>query len=245
MGSDETATDKAITAYESYTEEVKNILNRISTHTYGSDRIKELGALMKSENRNLWMSETDWGDVSGENAGEMGAALWLAKKIIFDINSLSPSAWVLWQVIDHHKSKDGYCGNKDSGIPDTKNGFWGLAFADHDSEEIILTQKYYAMGQFSRYIDVDDTVYHINENTLCAANQSEIKLVLVNDKKDEQKTEIDLNGTNRNIKTVKIIRTSGNLTYGESWAELPEENIENNIYTTNLKGNSITTFIFK
>ncbi len=245
VGSDETATDKAITAYESYTEEVKNILNRISTHTYGSDRIKELGALMKNENRNLWMSETDWGDVSGENAGEMGAALWLAKKIIFDINSLSPSAWVLWQVIDCHKSRNGYCGNKDSGIPDTKNGFWGLAFADHDTKEVILTQKYYAMGQFSKFINVNDTIYHINKDALCAANESEIKLVLVNDKKDEQKTEIDLNCTNRNIKTVKIIRTSGNLTDGESWAELPEESIENKVYTTNLKGNSITTFLFR
>ena len=84
MGSDETATDKAILAYESYTEEVKNILNRISTHTYGSDKIKELGALMKNENRNLWMSETDWGDVSGENAGEMGAAAACCGRLPFE-----------------------------------------------------------------------------------------------------------------------------------------------------------------
>ena len=46
------------------------------------------------------MSEVDGGDTSGFNAGEMGAALWLANKIIFDINGLLPAAWVLWQVID-------------------------------------------------------------------------------------------------------------------------------------------------
>ena len=80
---------------------------------------------------------------------------------------------------------------------------------------------------------------------MCAANKSEIKLVIVNDKKDKQKTEIDFNCTNRNIKTVKIIRTSGGLASGESWAELPEESVENNIFNTTLKGNSITTFIFR
>lgn len=43
-------------------------------------------------------------------------------------------------------------GNKDSGKPDYTGGYWGLATADHDSKKIILSMKYYAMGQFSRYI---------------------------------------------------------------------------------------------
>jgi len=77
-------------------------------------------------------------DTSGFNAGEMGAALWLANKIISDINGLLPAAWVLWQVIDSHISSDGYMGNKDSGKPDYTGGYWGLATADHDSKKIIF-----------------------------------------------------------------------------------------------------------
>lgn len=244
VGSDETATDKTILAYNSYTDEAKSILDRISTHTYGTDNAVELGQLMKAEKKNFWMSETDRGDVSGEAAGEMGAGLWLAKKIISDINTLSPSAWVLWQVIDYHKSKDGYCDNKDFGIPDKAKGFWGLAFADHDTEEILLTQKYYCMGQFSRYINVDDTIYHINNDVLCAANENALKLVMANDKKADEAVEFDLNATDRAYRTVQAIRTSGDIDNGECWCELPPEKIINNIFKATLKGNSVTTFIF-
>ncbi len=245
VGSDETSTDKAIIAYESYTDEVKAVLDRISTHTYCTERMKELGEIMKKEGRNLWMSETDWGDVCGEDAGEMGAGLWIAKKIIADINALSPSAWVLWQVIDNHKSKDGYCGNKDFGIPDKEKGFWGIAFADHDTEEILLTQKYYCMGQFSRYINVGDTIHHIDENALCAVNEKAIKLILVNDKSAEAPVKIDLTDTQRCIHKVTAIRTSGSVTDGECWSELPTETIKNSNFETTLKGNSVTTFIFE
>ena len=73
---------------------------------------------------------------------------------------LSPSAWVIWLVIDHHRSKDGYMGNVDSGFPSTDNGYWGVAFADHDEKEIYLSKKYYGFGQFSRYIRPGDTIIH-------------------------------------------------------------------------------------
>ena len=244
VASDETSTDKAIIAFENYSEEVMQIIDRISTHTYGTERIQELNTLMKKENINLWMSETDWGDVSGENADEMGAALWLAEKIISDINSLSPSAWVLWQTIDYHKSKSGYMGNSDSGIPDATKGFWGLAFCDHDTNDILLTQKYYAMGQFSRYINVGDTILHCNKNALCATNGKEIKVVVTNNKTADFPITIDLTDMTQHFNCVNTIRTSGNIINGECWAQLPTEKITDNSYTSNLKGNSITTFIF-
>ncbi len=245
VGSDETATDKALLSYKSYSQEVKNTLNRISTHTYDTKKAKELGKLMKKEKCNFWMSETDWGAVAGKNAGEMGAGLWLAQKIISDINTLSPSAWVLWQVIDYHKSKDGYCGNKDSGIPDKANGFWGLAFADHDTEEIYLTQKYYCMGQFSRYIAVNDTIHHIDDSILCAVNDEQIKLVVINEKASQKSIKFDFSDTGRIIKNVKAIRTSGSMENGEHWMELPIQVVENNCFETTLKPNSVTTYIFK
>ena len=247
IGSDETSTDKQITAYNKYSDDVKSVIDRISTHTYGTRKIKQLGALMKKENRNLWMSETDWSNEAGKNAGDMSGGLWLAKKIIEDINGLSPSAWVLWQVIDCHVSKDGYMGNKDSGMPDIKGGFWGLAVADHDKEEIILSNKYYAMGQFSRYIRPGDTIIHCDKNTLAAYNKDSGKIVIVavNDtSKTKHKTFI-LDGFNSKYKAAEVIRTSGRLEAGEKWADVGTIDVINNKINVDLNSNSITTYIIE
>lgn len=244
VASDETATDKALLAYEKYTDEAKSAIDRISTHTYGTKKIDKLGKLMKSEGRNLWMSETDWGDVAGEDAGEMGAGLWLAKKVIFDINSLSPSAWVLWQTIDYHKSKDGYMGNTDSGIPDVNGGYWGLAFADHDTEEILLTKKYYSLAQFTRYINPGDTIIHCDDNALGAYNKDSGKLVIVfvNDKKRKITRKINLHEFKSDC-IVDIIRTSGNMADGENIKTIGTINITDGEFEIELTGNSVTTII--
>lgn len=247
VASDETSTDKQLEEYLNYTDEVKAVIDRVSTHTYGTEKIAELGKLMKEEKRNLWMSETDWSDTAGKNAGEMGAALWLAKKIIFDINNLSPSAWVIWLTIDHHKSKDGYLGNKDSGFPSTKKGYWGLAFAEHDKKEIVLTKKYYAMGQFSKFIRPGDTIIHCNDNTLAAFNSktNEVKIVCVNCSAKELPITVDLTDFKKSNRNVKVIRTSGNLENGENWAVLNDLELTDNTFSTDLKGNSVTTFIIE
>ena len=247
VGSDETSTEKQITAYNKYSDEVKAIIGRISTHTYGTRKIKQLGDLMKAENRNLWMSETDWSSEAGKNAGDMKGGLWLAKKIIEDINGLSPSAWVLWQVIDCHISKDGYMGNKDSGMPDIKGGFWGLAVADHDNNDIILSNKYYAMGQFTRYIRPGDTIIHCNKNTLAAYNKvtGKITIVAVNDTSKTKHITFSLDGFVTTYKTAEIIRTSGNLEDGEKWANVGSVDVIDNKIQVDLKSNSVTTFIIK
>lgn len=247
VASDETSTDKQLEECLNYTDEVKAVIDRISTHTYGTDKIAKLGALMKKENRNIWMSETDWSDTAGEKAGEMGAALWLGKKIIFDINNLSPSAWVIWLTIDHHRSKNGYCGNVDSGFPSTENGYWGLAFADHDEKQIHLSKKYYAMGQFSKFIRPGDTIIHCSDNIIAAydKNNSEIKIVAINDKKKNRNINFDLSEFNITNTVLKAVRTSGNLANGENWAEIDNYTITDSILTSELIGNSITSFIIK
>ncbi len=246
VASDETSTSKQITAYNKYSAEAKAAIDRINTHTYGTRGIKKLGALMKAEKRNLWMSETDWSGSSGKNAGEMGAGLWLAKKIISDINGLSPSAWVIWLTIDLHISKNGYLGNKDFGMPDIKKGYWGVAVADHDNEEIFLTQKYYAWGQFTRYIRPGDTLIHCTDKVLAAYNKSgKTVIVAVNDSSRGKNIAFDFDGINVKNKTVKVIRTSGETLSGEKWAEIGTYDIAENIINVKLKSNSVTTFVIE
>ena len=247
VASDETSTEKQLNEYLAYSEEVKKVLDRVNTHTYVTDKIEELGKLMAEENMNIWMSETDWSDTLGEDAGEMGAALWLSKKIISDINALSPSAWVIWLTIDHHKSKDGWNGIADSGFPSTENGYWGLCFAEHDEKKIYLSKKYYAMGQFSRYIRPGDTLIHCDDDTLASYNSisNRVTVVCVNDKKSDIEKQIDISDFKNDSGKISVIRTSGNLKDGENWKELPSFALINGKFTYTLKGNSITTFTIK
>lgn len=243
--SDETSTAKQINSYKLYTAEAKKAIGRISTHTYITDKMEDLGELCKKEGFNLWMSETDWAGADGEDAGDMASGLWYAKKIISDINGLSPSAWVTWLVVDSHRSKNGYGGNPDYGIYDESKGFWGLACCDHDRGEIILTQKYYSYGQFSRYIRPGMTLIHIDENTLGAYDSKNNKAVIVavNATAKNQSVEFDLTDFSKAGEKSKVIVTSGNTDGGKKWKEENELAVSEKTLKADLEPNSVTTFI--
>ena len=245
--SDETSTELQIEEYKQYSDRAKECLGRINTHTYNPTRIAELGQLAKDEGFNLWMSEVDGNGMSGENAGEMSAGLWLAEKIIYDINSLSPSAWVLWQAIDKHICEEGYKGRQDSGMVDTTQGFWGTAVADHDSVDIILTQKYYALGQFTRYIRPGSRIIHCGGSSLSSYNPEtkELTVVAVNSKDSVQTINCVFEGFKSFSRVITPIRTSGSIDSGEHWAELEAVYAYDSGFVAGLKENSVTTFIVK
>ncbi|MBQ8195982.1 MAG: discoidin domain-containing protein [Oscillospiraceae bacterium] len=245
IASDETDPAKQVEEYKTFSAEALEKIDRISTHTYGTNGIEELGALAKKEGFNLWMSEVDGSSTAGEDAGEMGAALWFAQKIIYDINKLSPSAWIMWQVIDTHISAEGYNGNKDSGMPDITGGFWGTAVADHDNDTIILTQKYYGFGQFTRYIRPGTTLIHCDENTLAAydKDKGELVIVAVNPYADDKTFNFDLSQFAELGASVEVTRTSGDSTSGEHWTQLDSIRAHSDGFVAELKGNSITTFV--
>ena len=242
---DETSIDTQIASYEKLKPEAKNIVTRIDTHTYGGQKRYDLKTLAIEENKNLWMSEVDGGELSGTNAGEMGAALWLAKRIILDLNGLLPSSWILWQVIDNHICKAGKDGKKDSGMVDLNKGYWGVAVADHDNNEIILTQKYYAFGQFTRYIRPGYTIIYGSENSVAAYDSEGKKLVIVatNIKGNDLSVDFNLESFSKVGNKVNIIRTSGSVSDGEKWAELEPIDTYGKGFNAILKANSVTTYI--
>lgn len=47
-------------------------------------------------------------------------------------------------------------------------GYWGIAIANHEGEEVILTKKYYAYGQYSKYIRPGYTIIASGDNTVAA-----------------------------------------------------------------------------
>ena len=209
--------------------------------------MKTLSDLRKKDGFNLWQSETDWSGTAGEKAGDMASGLWFAKKIIKDINGLSPSAWIMWLTIDLHRSKDGYGGNPDWGDYDESKGFWGLTCCDHDKQEIILTQKYYACGQFSRYIRPGMTLIHIDKDTLGAYDRENKKLVIVavNTRAKNKSAEFDLSDFSAVGERAEVVVTSGNTKGGKKWQNEKDIALNGKNLKATLEPNSVTTFIIK
>ena len=242
VGTDETSTSLAASSFNKLSDEAKAALDRIDTHSYKVGRIEELRVLAAESGKNLWMSEVDGDYTAGQNAGEMGAGLWLAGKMISDIQSLMPSAWILWQGIDNHISSEGYMGNQDSGAPDLSRGYWGLTVVDHDNEEIILTKKYYAFGQLSRYIRPGYRILTTTDKGILAAYSDEEKklvIVAVNTEETDVEVGFSLAGFNFTGGTAQVIRTSQD----ENWAELPDIAVQADMLRTTLIPYSITTFV--
>jgi len=248
--SDETNPGKQIEEVVALSPKARQAISRISVHSYATNGICEMGQLAKDEKINLWMSEVDGIGTAGEDAGEMAPGLWISEKIISDLEDLEPSAWVLWQVIDTHVSKDGYKGRVDKGPLNINKGYWGLAWADHDTEEIVLTQKYYAMGQFSRYIRPGSTIIlcptdregGVHVIASVDKNHKSVTAVCVNLTAQEQPLALTFDGI-RIKGTVEQIRTSGDKATGEHWNQSRSARVKGESFDTVLAPNSVTTFL--
>ena len=244
VGTDETSTVLAASSYKKLSDDAKAALSRIDTHTYKVGKMDELQALAVESGKNLWMSEVDGDGALGKNSGQMGAGLWLANKMISDIQGLMPSAWILWQGIDNHISSEGYMGNQDFGMPDLERGYWGLTVVDHDNQQIHLTKKYYAFGQLSRYIRPGYCILNPEaQGILAAYSQEEQKLVIVAVNAEETDREVGFSLTDFCYSggTAQVIRTS----QSENWAVLPELAVQKDMLRAALAPYSVTTFVIE
>ena len=249
-GTDETSIDTQALSLSQLSEEALAVISRVDTHTYGGSGREFLRNQTLNRGKNLWMSEVDGGDTLGRNAGEMGAGLWLAQRIADDLNGLTPSAWILWQVIDSHICREGYLGRRDTGMVNTAGGYWGTAVADHDRQELILTMKYYVLGQFTRYIRPGSRLIEMKGPAVAALDGAGTRLtvVAVNQEETEKTACLDVAAFGNVFPAgspVRIIRTSGSIASGEHWAELPEQALEEGGLTVSLAPHSVTTFLIE
>lgn len=251
-GMDETSIDKSVSNLDKLTDEAKTALGRIDTHTYSGSKRAALKEKAVSMNKNLWMSEVDGGwDGFG-----------LARRIIDDLNGMQASAWVMWDIIDFHKDSnfvDPTTGNKteaDNSVTytcttqyrDFKSGtmktgnLWGVGMADHDTKTLQLTNKYYAFGQFTRYIQPGMTLIESSSDSLAAYDKKtgEIVIVALNNSNTDKSTRFDLRDFSATGNTARAVRTSAS---GEKWAELESIPVTDKEFYASLKANSITTFV--
>ena len=256
--SDETSIDAAVNSYNALSDDAKSVVTRIDTHSYQGTQYSLLKETALEAGVNLWMSEVDGTYTIGNEDTKMQAALGFSGQIIKDINGLMPTAWIMWDAVDIHVDTDNIydtCTIKEAedivskGVP-----FWGIAIADHDSKELLLSTKYYAFGQFTRYIrpgycrlGTDDKA-----NQVTAAYNPEdgsIVIVAMNTRDEDVKWEIDLSELNiKDDNSIQIIRTSGDMESGENWADVTDSSYAQlNDYRTKLtivlKNSSVTTFV--
>lgn len=254
--SDEPGTKQALDSYNSLSQAAKDALDRIDTHTYHFIKPADLRVLAEQENKTLWMSEMDGTTIGGKNAGSMRAALGLGLNISSQLNSLLPAAWILWDAIDIHvDAENPFDKNTLEEVGyDTldENGFWGLAVADHNEKKIYLTKKYYAYGQYSRYIRPGYTFLTMPGDNVAAYDTKTGTLVLVidNTESGNQRYEIDLHrfGAVAADASVEVIRTSGTLEEGENWADISDRETavldsEHKQMVAEVMGNSLTTYV--
>ena len=266
-GTDETSIDTQINSYNALSDEAKNVISRIDTHSYSGSNREGLKELAESEGKNLWMSEVDGTYTAGTNAGEMTAALGLAQRMMTDVNGLGASAWILWNAIDMHADGSEYgqrwvnMGSANDYLtiddlveawkPNADSSYWGLAAADHNNEEIVLTMKYYGYGQLSRYIRPGYTIIGSSRGNVLSAYDPEggkAVIVALNTSDKDKTWKFDLSAFETMGSDITAIRTSGTMADGEKWADVTDsDNIvadtENRAFTATMKANSITTYI--
>jgi len=176
----------------------------------------------------------------------MGPGLWFGRKIVQDLTLLSPQAWIMWQAIGSYTGAEPFDGNYDGPQVDMTRGFWGVSSCDFDKREILLSQKYYCFGQFTRYIRPGMTILPIDRLSVGAYNKDEQRLVIVaiNDKARERRLSLSLEEFAPDS-TCQVVRTSGSLEEGEQWASLPEKQLEGSVLSSSLLPYSITTFVIR
>lgn len=235
---DETNVDTQLKNIYAFSKEALDAIGRINTHTYHGTKKAQLREVVSMNKKDLWMSESDAAYTAGDKAGIMGAALGLAEKISTDMNELMPSAWVIWQIIDQHFDDTFY--TRRNFHPEW--GYWGCAIADHSKEDIILTKKYYAFGQFSKFIRPGYIQVETSDKYTVAAYDPEtgaVVLVVTNLNSQDLDYTFDLSGFSYLGTNVSAYRTS----LEENWAKLPSFEIDSNQLKVNIKGNSITSFV--
>lgn len=244
---DETSMDLSIDTYKALTPEAKRLVGRINTHSYGGSRRAEMQALANAEKKHLWMSEVDGtGTVGGQAAGDMGSPLWLATRIITDVNGMMPSAWVIWLVVDRHRSDFNRMERNNTSL---RGAYWGTGIFDHIEGRLLLGKRYYAFGQFTRYIRPGDRIIASSPSTLAAWNRESGKIVVVavNGAAEERPMTFDLAAfPSIPANSAKVIRTSGPVNAGENWNEdIPAVPVRDKKLAVRLAPFSITTFVIE
>lgn len=171
---DETNPGTFVRNWTSYPQEVKDLVDQMNVHTYGTGQCTAVRDLAKSDDKPLWMSEVEgsWG--AGQDFESMEPGLGIAQHMTDDLRELEPSAWVFWQPVEDYDNmapQDGWAG-----------GNWGSIQVPFDCTasdtletcQIRTNQKFNTIRNFTHYIKPGDRIVKTNDtHTVAAIREAE------------------------------------------------------------------------
>ncbi|MFF3334091.1 RICIN domain-containing protein [Streptomyces sp. NPDC002888] len=156
--------------WNSYPQDVRDLVGQMNVHTYGTSQRTTVRDLAKAADKPLWMSEVegDWGD--GQSFTDMRPGLGLAQRMVDDLRELEPRAWVFWQPVEDYD-------NMKPGGESAKGGNWGeiqLPFSctSKDTLEtcpIHTNTKFDTARNFTHYIKPGDRLIKTDDTSSTAA----------------------------------------------------------------------------
>ncbi|AXG76485.1 RICIN domain-containing protein [Streptomyces paludis] len=194
--------------WESYPQDVRDLVAQLNVHTYGTGGRTTARDIAKGADKPLWMSEVDgdWGD--GQDFTSMRPGLGLAKHIVDDLRELEPTAWLFWQPVEDYD-------NMKPGGESAKGGNWGsiqVPFSCTSKDTLktcpILTNtKFNTARNFTHFIRPGDRLVRVNDTASAAAVSAsgrEATVVHVNDTDTVRDVTLDLSGFAKVSKGAKV-----------------------------------------
>jgi O-glycosyl hydrolase len=158
--------------WNSYPQEVRDLVEQMNVHTYGTDGRTSVRDLAKADDKRLWMSEVggDWGDGQEQDFEDMSPGLGLAQQMVDDLRELEPKAWAFWQPVEDYD-------NMKPGGEFPKGGNWGsiqLPFSCTSRDTlatcpIYTNTKFDTARNFTHYIKPGDRLIKVNDTSSAAA----------------------------------------------------------------------------
>ena len=193
---DETNPSIFSTNWNTYPQEVRDLVGQLNVHTYGTGQRTTVRDLAKAADKPLWQSEVegDWGD--GQSFTNMRPGLGLAQRIVDDLRELEPKAWVFWQPVEDYD-------NMKPGGESAKGGNWGsiqLPFSCTSKDTlkscpIYTNTKFDTARNFTHYIKPGDRLIKTDDTSSAAAVSKKgngATVVHVNSTTDARAVTVDL-----------------------------------------------------
>ncbi len=195
---DETNPTTFATNWQSYPEEVRELVEQLNVHTYGTGGRTTARDLAKAADTPLWMSEVEggWGSELGQDFESMVPGLGLAGHMVDDLRELEPSAWVFWQPVEDYD-------NMAPGGESEEGGNWGSIQLPFDctaedtleSCPIYTNTKFDTARNFTHYIQPGDRLTRTDDPNSVAAVTDDGRgatVVHVNDATEARTVTLDL-----------------------------------------------------
>lgn len=214
---DDNQTNQSVASISGYDSIALGYIGQINTHDYTGSEQVQLNALGVSLNKNIHMSEEGDSDGSG---------LTMSYKILNDMRLMPQcTAFVYWQAVDN---SSGW-------------GFWQNALSSETNTSYTVNEKYYVMGNYSKFMRPGYHIISINDSNSLAAGSPDGQtfVIVTTGSASAANVTYDLANLGARPYTVTPYQTSSS----KNLAALSSFVVSGTSFTYAIPANSVTTFV--